>query len=788
MASTQVVFDILAKDRASSKFAAVGKAADKSTTTMGRLGKVAKSAAVGFTVAGAGAIAAGKYIFDYGARLEQMGMKAETVFGGQLGSVEKWADKSAAAMGLTSREATGLAANFADLLIPMGFTRKAAAGMATDVVGLSGALSQWSGGTKSAAEVSEILNAAMLGEMDGLKALGISISAAEVDAALLKKGQDKLTGAARQQAEALAVQNLIMAKSTDAQKAFAAGGSPLLSAQAKIKATLGEVRDELVLKMVPALTVGAEAIADNLVPAIETGIDAAKEIGKALAPAAEEIAEALKHLAGEGDSAGDMFNNTFIPALRTTAEVVGGVVDFIDDLPGPIKDIGVQAGIAALILPKLTGAVSMATTSIGGFVAGAKDAATRTARLGAAARTAAGIGGMVALTQATQESNKALSALETIGGAAAIGFAVGGPWGAAISTTAAVAHELGKTEVQIRKLGPSFSDQIHGITEFSGAIDGITGSATEATRALALQKLEAAGAIATGKELGLTTRQLVDAALGQKDASRAVGRALAQQAGSTLLLDGKYADLAHTLGGVTGDIRGARHTVQQATKATRDYGDALDHIPKRVRNHIEATGILPSVKGIAKVVAAARALAPNLKRRDITAIIAASGYDTTVKRVLAVERGLAKVDKSKTVPHLDADDRALLKRLGQANRDLTDLDRRKATPKADLSLEQYFRDRANLISSLNNIPDETVNVDIYEHYHPDPDRNRNPRLVPGSPRLVPGNPRGGFAAAPASGGNDRPIIVQFVLGDQVVEQALIRRSRTTGQPIQVKTL
>lgn len=178
----------------------------------------AKAAFAGVGVASVTAV--GVSLFKLGADLQQLDAKAKTVFGDQITVVDDWAKKSANAMGLTRSEATGLATNMADLLIPMEFTREQATKMATDVVGLSGALSAWSGGTRSATEVSEILTSAMLGERDALKGLGISISAAEVEGELLRKGQQALTGTARQQAEAQATVELIMRKSTDAQTAF----------------------------------------------------------------------------------------------------------------------------------------------------------------------------------------------------------------------------------------------------------------------------------------------------------------------------------------------------------------------------------------------------------------------------------------------------------------------------------------------------------------------------------------------------------------------------------------
>lgn len=182
--------------------------------------------------------------------------KAKTVFGGQLGVVNRWANNNKRAFGLSRRETVGLAANFADLLKPMGFTTQEAAKMSTNVVGLSGALAKWSGNKYNAAEVSEILSKAMLGERDQLKSLGISISEADVQARLAAKGQEKLTGAALQQAKAIATQELIMEKSTDAQRAWANGGRRAAVAQNGMKSSIMEVRESLAVALAPAIKQG----------------------------------------------------------------------------------------------------------------------------------------------------------------------------------------------------------------------------------------------------------------------------------------------------------------------------------------------------------------------------------------------------------------------------------------------------------------------------------------------------------------------------------------------------
>ncbi|MBM7787785.1 hypothetical protein [Tenggerimyces flavus] len=266
MADGTLTFNIIAKDAASKTFAGIGKAA----SGLGKgLAAVGKGGALGLAAVGAGVLALGPQLVDAAANMQLMENKSKIVFGDQIGRVRDWAAANANAMGLTKREATGLAASFADLLVPMGFSRKQAAGMATDVIGLSGALSQWSGGTRSAAEVSEILSAAMLGERDALQGLGISISQAEIDAKLLTKGQKDLTGAALQQAEALATQELIFAKSKDAQDAFAKSGGTLATKLATSKARLKEMGETLLVTATPAIMSLADAASKHVLPQLE---------------------------------------------------------------------------------------------------------------------------------------------------------------------------------------------------------------------------------------------------------------------------------------------------------------------------------------------------------------------------------------------------------------------------------------------------------------------------------------------------------------------------------------
>lgn len=259
--------------------------------------------------------------------------KASTVFGDQIPIVQQWAAANARAMGLTKSQAVNLAAGLADLLVPMGMSREEAAALSTKTVGLAGALAEWSGGAKSAAEVSDILTKAYMGETDGLKALGISISAADVSQRLLEKGQQDLTGTARQQAEAIATQEMIFEKSTDAQKAFAEGAGSAARKQAEMTARVQEAKEALALALAPAFAAVTTKLAE-LVPKV---IDFATTLGQELVPRIQAFVEWVKpKLAEFADWAGQQFakfqqyyQSDIKPALDNIKRGIDEVIAFV---------------------------------------------------------------------------------------------------------------------------------------------------------------------------------------------------------------------------------------------------------------------------------------------------------------------------------------------------------------------------------------------------------------------------------------------------------------------------
>ena len=322
----------------------------KTKTSTGKMAKSwngvsdsVKKVGLGLGLLGGAALLAAPKILNAGASLEGLDAKASTVFEGSLGAVNNWAAANASAMGITQSQARDAAAAMADLLKPMGFNAAQAADMSTSMIDLSGALSAWTGGTRNAAEVSEILSKAMLGERDGLKELGISISEADVQARLAKNGTQDLTGAALEQAKAIATQQLILEKSTDAQTAWSDGSMDAAKEQNKMKAATAQLGESFNRALYPALkgilpvvTTVADWLGKNMPAAIDT-------LKTAIGNVSDWFAEHKAVMIGTAIALGVVLAGLFI------AWAAGATAAAVATLAAAAPFIAVGAAIGALV-------------------------------------------------------------------------------------------------------------------------------------------------------------------------------------------------------------------------------------------------------------------------------------------------------------------------------------------------------------------------------------------------------------------------------------------------------
>jgi PAS domain-containing protein len=296
----------------------------------------------------------GVQLFKTGIQLDALQRKAEVVFGDQMPKATAAAKEHAASMGLTEMQYVSAAAAAQDLLIPMGFQRDAATEISLELVNLSGALSEWTGGQKSSEEVSTTLTKALLGEREELKQLGIAISDADVKARLAANGHAKLTGAALEQAKAQATLQLILEKSTDAQTAFATGAGSAIRNQAELSAKISEIGEKLARLLMPALNLVAGAIGD-IVDLASATVDVFSEIGQAIGDVIDPANGASRAFQEQGKTVTNLQKN-IVPLL-----------DRYDELTSKSKLSKAEQAELKKIVEQVGVAVPQATTAVDAY-------------------------------------------------------------------------------------------------------------------------------------------------------------------------------------------------------------------------------------------------------------------------------------------------------------------------------------------------------------------------------------------------------------------------------------
>lgn len=225
---------------------------DRAKTSVSNFGPAAL-AALGGTAVIAGIKNLGTKMFDLAGKIETVQRKAEIIFGDSLPKVDQAAKRNANAIGLTTSEYVNAAAEMQNFLEQLNIQKETAVDASIKLTDLSGALSDFSGGNVSAAQASEILQKAMLGQFRGLKEVGIALDEADVKARLAEKGQEKLTGTMLEQAKAAATLELILERSANAQALAATNADTLSEVWESIETTFRQAGENLAMKFLPAM-------------------------------------------------------------------------------------------------------------------------------------------------------------------------------------------------------------------------------------------------------------------------------------------------------------------------------------------------------------------------------------------------------------------------------------------------------------------------------------------------------------------------------------------------------
>lgn len=251
-------------------------------------------------------------------------------------------------------------------------------------------------------------------------------------------------------------------------------------------------------------------------------------------------AGAIEQMKGSVDTAALALGDALAPTVVMLAHNIQGLANWFTNLnPAVQHDIAVVGALVAAVGPLLIIGGSLMRTYAGvskvltSFSTSMATAEGRSGKLMAATKALAGTGGMLALvdgmrrsSKATSTTSEAMGALETTAGAAAAGFAVGGPLGAGVG---ALAGGMLSLYQEVKKARGETDHHIASLKTYAGAFDTATAAITRQTAALAYDRLQKNGTIAAAEKLGISERTIVQAALGNVAARQKLAAAITNQ-------------------------------------------------------------------------------------------------------------------------------------------------------------------------------------------------------------------------------------------------------------------
>lgn len=177
--------------------------------------------------------------------------KVDVVFGESKATINEWAEGSAEALGLAKQEALGAAGTFGNLFTALGLSKAAAADLAPEVVQLGADFASFN--NLDVPETLDKLRSGLVGEIEPLRALGVSFGAVDVERKAMQLGLADLNGEVSEGAKVQARWALILEQSTAAQGDFARTSEGLANQQRIMRAEFANARAEIGERLLPLM-------------------------------------------------------------------------------------------------------------------------------------------------------------------------------------------------------------------------------------------------------------------------------------------------------------------------------------------------------------------------------------------------------------------------------------------------------------------------------------------------------------------------------------------------------
>lgn len=453
-------------------------------------------------------------------------------------------------------------------------------------------------------------------------------------AGVLQKKIGKLTDA--QKAEKL--QTIFGTYAKQAAAVLLKGGTKTYEKYAKAVDKSGTAQ-----KLADARMKGTAGAIERMNGSIET---ASLALGQAMAPAVTNVANVVGDLAGEFSDLDPAMRGTVL-ILGAAAAAAGPLLIVTGSLIrayGTLKTATIGASTSLKVLVSSEAAAAAGTTRLNASMA----------MLGKTAQVAAGVGGMAAMAYSTQTTDEKMKVLTATAGAAAAGFAVGGPLGAAVGGVAGLfgtmATRGGDATGAIRKMNEAAEGGRGAQLKLRDALNQTTGAMTKQARQAVAQDIfnqRLGGSLHT---LGISNQDLVSAVLGQEGAYKRVSAAVqrfqnvggANATAQQNALSDAAVNIGAYLGGANKKFRQTKNEIQAVSEGTRTWNEKLSKLPKDVRVAFKQSGYDVGIKNL-KALNRQIGLTP----KQVTVLLKANNSKITEKEIKKVQDALFKAGKQK---------------------------------------------------------------------------------------------------------------------------------------------
>lgn len=361
----------------------------------------------------------------------------------------------------------------------------------------------------------------------------------------------------------------------------------------------------------------------------------------------------------------------------------------------------------------------------------------------AAARIGAGLAGgaLLLLSDDIREADAAAGTMAAVGGGALMGFAAAGPIGLAIGAGAGLLYDLEQANNAARE---SFKKSIRYQQDYKNTLDQTNAAITQQTRNTAYQNLLNNDALMVSRQIGISDRDMVGAALGREAALKRVkarvdeltSSNMKEAASGKFFFNEEYADdfigSLYNMGEVLDEDQQSLLRMIQATETWRkalkgipkgafdelenlDFKPTIEQVkrlqkqfdltPKEVVTIFEATGLKPTATDVASLQAQMK-----LTPKELVTVVKQSGAEVTEKQARDLLRRYDDLDKKKVETLVKALTTDAYRDLDRTDKKADDLDRNSPTVDVDADTRKANQKLSGLARYLQDLTSNAYNL------------------------------------------------------------------------------